>query len=178
MKTSARAVVLLCAVTCGLAGCRNGERLRDVEMSTPLLGRALPTLEVTDLGHQPFDLGTLHGRNILLNLWATWCVPCREEMPELEHLQGLYAPEDLSIVGISFDDMDSAFIVEFLEENQITYTNLLADGVAVLDALGVNPGIPHTILIDREGVVRGHWPGRFRPSEPNTATLLRSIVTP
>lgn len=177
MTKGVRAAVFLCAATLGLTGCRNGERLRDVEMGAPILGRALPALEVTDLGHQPFDLGTLRGRNILLNLWATWCVPCREEMPELEHLQGLYSPEDLSVVGISFDDMDSAFIVAFLEENNITYINLLADGVAVLDALGVNPGIPHTFLIDREGVVRGHWPGRFRPSEPNTATLLQSIVT-
>ena len=112
----------------------------------------------------------------MLNLWATWCVPCREEMPELEAVQAEYPLEDLSVVGLSFDDIDPALVVAFLEANEITYMNFLADGVSVIDALGLNPGIPHTLLIDREGIVRGHWQGRFRPFEPNTEALLRSIV--
>jgi len=159
-----------------LAGCRNGERLREIDVDAPIIGRVLPTLELTDLGQQPVDLASFRGRNVLLNLWATWCFPCREEMPELEELQQQYALEDLSVVGLSFDDIDPALVAEFLETSNITYANFLADGVSVIEALGLSPGIPHTLLIDREGVVRGYWRGRFRPFEPNTAALLRSVV--
>ena len=94
----------------------------------------------------------------------------------LEELQRQYAPEDLSVVGVSFDEIEPALVVDFLEANAITYTILLADGMSVLETLGLSPGIPHTLLVDRDGVVRGYWRGRFRPFEPSTAELLRSIV--
>lgn len=171
-----RAVAFGLVLVAVLAACRNGERLRDVATDAPLVGRSVPALVVTDLERQPVDLAALRGRNILLNLWATWCIPCREEMPELEELQAKYDPEDLSVVGLSIDDIDPALVVAFLEANQITYTNLLTDGPSVIETLGVSPGIPHTLLIDREGVVRGYWRGRFRPFEPDAAALLRSVV--
>jgi len=113
---------------------------------------------------------------VLLNLWATWCTPCRAEMPELQQLQDQYDSAQLEVVGLSFDDIEPARVVEFLEANGITYPNFLADGLRVIEALDVSPGIPHTLLLDRDGIVRGYWRGRFRPFEPNNAGLLAQIV--
>jgi len=131
---------------------------------------------LTDLGGQPVDLASFRGRVVLLNLWATWCAPCREEMPELQRLQDRYETGDLMVVGVSIDDIDPGRVAEFLEANGITYTNLLADGSAIIATLGVSPGIPHTLLVDGEGTVRGYWRGRFHPFEPNNAGLLEGII--
>ena len=106
MTRSARLVVLATAAT--VAACSNGERLRTVAGNGPAIGTPLPAFEVTDLGDQPFDLAILRGRVLVLNLWATWCYPCREEMPELQELQAAYDPGELSVVGLSVDTEPSA----------------------------------------------------------------------
>ena len=65
----------------------------------------------------------------------------------------------------------------FLEENSITYTTLMADGEALLDALHLPPGIPHTILLDDKGLVSGYWGGRFHPFDPDIEALITSTVS-
>ena len=141
------------------------------------VGAPLPALELRDLGGQTVALSSLEGRVILLNLWATWCVPCLDEMPELEELQSQYDPTVLSVVGISIDEIPPSMVQAFLEENSITYTTLMADGGTLLDALHLSPGIPHTVLLDYNGVVRGYWRGRFRPFEPDIEALIVSTVS-
>ncbi|MCG8469688.1 MAG: TlpA family protein disulfide reductase [Gemmatimonadetes bacterium] len=160
-----------------LAACEDGERLRAASDEAPLIGQPLPSLTLTDLGRQPVDLERYGGRAMLVNLWATWCIPCLEEMPELEELHERYDDADLAVVGISIDHVDPELVVAFLEENEITYPSYLADGMTLIEALGLAPGIPHTLLVDAEGTVRGYWRGRFRPFEPNTAALIERVVT-
>ena len=159
-----------------LTACSNGERLRAEWSGGPPMGNPLPAFEVTDLGGQPFDLSQVGGRVLVLNLWATWCFPCRDEMPELEELQASYDPSELQVVGLSVDTVDPARVLEFLEENGYTYLNLMTDLMPLLEILDIDPGIPHTFLVDREGIVQGYWRGRFRPFEPNTAARLRTVV--
>lgn len=140
------------------------------------MGTAVPALDLRDLGGQPADLSDFAGRVVVLNLWATWCVPCRDEMPELEQLQSAHAPEELTVVGISVDDGGAALVSGFLEEFGITYPNFIADGGALLETLNLDPGVPHTLLLDGAGLVRGYWRGRFQPFEPDTQSLIEKIV--
>lgn len=169
-----RLVVLAAMVL--LTACSNGERLRTPTSAGPPVGEPFPALEVTDLGGQPFDLEQLSGRVRVLNLWATWCFPCRDEMPELEALQASYDETDLQVVGLSVDTIDAAQVEAFLDENGYTYLNLMAELDRLIDVLHVDPGIPHTFLIDRDGLVQGYWRGRFRPFEPAIAARLREVV--
>lgn len=159
-----------------MAGCDGSRRLERARSSGPVLGQPLPAFEMRDLGDQPFSLGELRGRVVLVNVWATWCVPCQAEMPELQSLQAAYDPDELTVLGVSVDLGDGVPILRFLEANGITYPNVRADMVEIVETLDVNEGIPHTILVDRAGVVRAYWRGRFRPEDPSAAALLRQIV--
>ncbi len=173
-----RTVAAACvAATLALAaGCRNGERLEVRYAAGPPIGGELPRMALTDLGGQPYDLAWVDADALLLNLWATWCVPCLEEMPELAALADRYAPSELAVVGISVDHVDATAVIDFLEAQGIGYLNLMAPLEHLVEALDVDPGIPHTLLVDRDRIVRGYWRGRFHPSDPHVSALLDAVV--
>lgn len=160
-----------------LAGCSNGERLRLEATRAPTAGQPLPPLELEDLGGQPVDLARYEGRALLVNLWATWCVPCKAEMPELQELQERYPPETLTVLGVTIDEGDMAPVVAFLEELGITYPNVRGEGGELLERLELDPGVPHTLLLDDEGLVRGYWRGRFFPFDPSVEALLDRVLS-
>lgn len=139
--------------------------------------RPLPPLEVTHLDGRPADLDGFRGRVFVLNLWATWCIPCRDEMPELQQMQAKYAADPFEVVGISIDEGDVALVEGFLEEFDITYPNFLGDGPGLTQTLDLYPGVPHTLLVDAEGLIRGYWGGRFHPFEPETAALVERVLS-
>ena len=160
-----------------MGACRNGERLRSEVNPGPAIGTEIPTLDLHDLDGQPVDLAEFAGRVVVLNLWATWCVPCRDEMPELQELQERHDPDALVVVGLSIDEGGAALVTVFLEEFGITYPNFMAVGGPLLETLDLYPGVPHTLLLDRAGTIRGYWSGRFDPLESSTEDLIERILS-
>jgi len=99
-------------------------------------------------------LASLQGEVVLLNLWATWCVPCRTETPYLQELSEQYGDQGFHVVGISLDTGDAADQVEmFVEEYGVTYTILHDPQMRGMELYQV-PGLPATFMIDREGTIR------------------------
>lgn len=120
----------------------------------PRAGDPLPDLEVRTLGGELVRLSSYGGRPLLLNLWATWCPPCRAEMPYLQELSDRYAGRGLAVVGISVDNASAADLVrEFLSQSGVEYDILMDPAGASMDALGV-VGLPATFLVDAQGTVR------------------------
>lgn len=138
--------------------------------------RPLPPLDVTYLDGRPADLAQFRSRVVILNLWATWCIPCRDEMPELEEMQARYPSDAFTVVGISIDEGDVSLVEGFLSEFGITYPNFLGDGPGLTEALDLYPGVPHTLLLDRAGRIRAYWGGRFHPFEPETEALVERVL--
>ena len=180
--------VLLGVLTVAIlaAGCRGGvrdgaaadaERGPDPAETAPASYRPPPPIEITRLDGQPADLGEFHGQVVVLNLWATWCIPCRDEMPELQQMHTKYAAEPFTVVGISIDEGDVALVEGFLDEFDITYPNFMGDGPGLTATLDLYPGVPHTLLVDAEGLVRAYWGGRFHPFEPETAVLVERVLS-
>lgn len=159
-------------------GCRNQfvDRLREQIPPGPTLGQPAPEFEATALDGESFSWETLRGRAVILNTWATWCVPCREEMPELQALHEQYSTDDLFILGVSIDAVPTAEVEDFLRDRGITYTNVMARTDDVAARYNMSTGVPKTILIDHEGVVQGYWQGRFWPFEEETEAAIRSLV--
>ena len=97
------------------------------------------------------DLSNWKGRVVLLNLWATWCAPCRKEMPELAQLQKLLGSPDFEVVAISEDlkgaEASAAFLKEAGADNLALYTDKKATALAAIQSVG----LPTTVLIDRNG---------------------------
>lgn len=116
-----------------------------------------PSLRDVDLGLQaqggkPARLGPYLGAKLtLVNLWATWCGPCREEMPRLSRLHEREAPNGLQVVGVSLDE-DHAAVQRFLKQRPVKYP-VLFGGKATTDKLGELPALPATLVLSKDGKV-------------------------
>ncbi|MDM7922542.1 MAG: TlpA disulfide reductase family protein [Pyrinomonadaceae bacterium] len=115
------------------------------------------------------------GKVLLLNLWATWCGPCREEMPELVKMQDQYREQGFEIIGLNTDDGDTPEMVDkFSKEMNLNYTLVFAS-TEMQDALlkvSKYGGIPQSFLVDREGNLRGV----FRGASPTEINKMKNTV--
>jgi cytochrome c-type biogenesis protein len=113
-----------------------------------------PDVELQTLDGQPFRLTELRGRIVLLNFWATWCIPCRAEIPEFNAMQQQLKPRGLEIVGVSTSPADSVEAIrDFQKDLKQEYTVLRGEK-SVDEQFGNGPGLPISYLIDREGRIR------------------------
>ena len=121
---------------------------------TQRLGYATPAPDFTleSLDGKNITLSDLHGKAVLLNFWATWCTPCRIEMPWFVELQKQYGPEGLQIVGVAMDDSGKDDIAKFAKDMGVNYPVLLGKE-AVGDAYGGVPALPESFFIGRDGKI-------------------------
>jgi cytochrome c biogenesis protein CcmG, thiol:disulfide interchange protein DsbE len=120
--------------------------------ATPQLDKAAPALVLTTLDGATFDLGKLHGKVVMVNYWATWCAPCRKEMPKLDAFYRRYHTQGLEMVGISIDferDLDKARKAA----RGVTYPTAFATAISD-NGFGTPKGVPITWIIDADGKVR------------------------
>jgi peroxiredoxin len=128
---------------CGGAGDEPGGPRRE--------GDVLPELQATTIAGEPVSLASYGGRPMVLNLWATWCPPCRAEMPYLQALHEEFSPRGLAMVGLSMDTPSATGAVEaFLEESGITYDILLDPNMAAMDVVAAM-GLPVTLVVGADG---------------------------
>jgi len=115
----------------------------------------LPDLAFDDASGQPRKLSDWRGRTVLVNLWATWCVPCRKEMPALDRLQGKLGSDRFEVVAINIDTRDAEKPKTFLKEAGLHRLGYFADAKAKvfqdLKAIGRALGMPTTVLVDGAG---------------------------
>ncbi len=113
--------------------------------------------QLTDIAGKPVSLSALKGKVVILDFWATWCPPCRQEIPHFKELYAQYKERGLEIVGLSVDD-SSAEVVSFVKENKIGYPVAMADG-ALQKAYGGIRGIPTTFMLDKRGAIAKKYVG-------------------
>jgi peroxiredoxin len=133
-----------------------------------LLHQRAPEFSLQDLQGSHVDLAHYRGKIVLLNFWATWCGPCRLEMPKFVQWQKQYGAQGLQVLGVSIDDT-AAPVRPFLEKLHVDYPVVM--GRAHLgDLYGGVYGVPVTFLIDRHGIVRERYDG-----EPNLTALEAAV---
>lgn len=130
------------------------------------VGRRMPAYAAPTLAGDTLELESLRGKVVLLNVWATWCPPCRDEMPGLQQLHQELAGRGLRVVGVSIDGRGALPEVRsFLQEYGIDFTILHDPELSVLKLLR-SSGVPETLLVDRRGRVLQRWIGRIDPAAP------------
>ena len=136
------------------------------------LGAPAPSYRATSLDGDSVSLAAQRGKVVLLNVWATWCHPCRAEIPELQALHDRYQARGLALVGVSVDTEGSDDAIRsFMEDFRMTYPVWRDPGERVSTQFLVI-GVPATFLIDRAGVLRWRKTG---PIEPNDTSLTSAI---
>lgn len=115
----------------------------------------LPDLQFQDASGNPKKLSDWKGRTVLLNLWATWCVPCRKEMPALDNLQGKLGARNFAVVAVNIDTRDAEKPKAFLKDGNLTRLDFFSDQKAKvfqdLKSAGLALGMPTSVLVDGEG---------------------------
>jgi thiol-disulfide isomerase/thioredoxin len=138
--------------------------------------KPIQAFQFADAKGQPIDLGHWKGRVVLLNLWATWCAPCRKEMPDLAKLQASLGGPDFEVVALSVDRKGLAASQAFLQDIGVTtlgvYTEPEAKSLAALQALG----LPATVLIDRNGQEVGRLLGAADWASADAQQLVKTLI--
>jgi len=116
-----------------------------------------PNLELQALAGGRVTLDGLRGRVVLLNAWATWCPPCRDELPALEAVSRRYAGQGLTVVGVNIGESPQA-VQHFIDRSGVTFPIWLDPDEASLRAFGT-VSLPSSFLIDTDGILRARWFG-------------------
>lgn len=134
--------------------------------SLGLIGERRPDFKIGSQNGEWVTADDFAGKLLLVNFWATWCAPCREEMPMLVDLQSQYGSEGLQVVGIALDDVQK--VREFVQAFSITYPILVgsADVMAVNQSYGNQSGaLPYSVLVDQQGIIRWQFSGTLQHDE-------------
>ena len=146
------------------------------EQSRPSLSETpqsrAPDFTLTALDGTQVRLADLGGKVVLLNFWATWCPPCKAEMPDLNALHEKYGTaQDFVVLGVNVEE-DTATVKQFVEQHKLAFPIVLdRDSRVTTQLFGVRP-LPTTFVIDREGFIRDAWNGQIAP-EAMVARLER-----
>jgi thiol-disulfide isomerase/thioredoxin len=140
----------------------------------PALGYLAPDFTLLSLDGQAITLSELRGKPVLLNFWATWCPPCRAEMPALQKFHEQYG-DQVTLLGINWAE-DPETVRRFLERYDITYPNVL-DRQGKAFVLYRLTGIPTTFFLDEERIIRGVWLGPLKTDSiaENFAKITRAF---
>ena len=141
------------AMMCALAGCSESkppDRL--------VMGQAFPALSLQGIDGKQIPLAAFHGKLVVLNVWATWCPPCRKELPSLQRLSHSLDDKRFAIVGLSLDQ-DNVAVREYLHDRGVTYVNFLDRNLDIAkNVLGMK-AYPDTFFIGPDGTLLGRVVG-------------------
>jgi cytochrome c biogenesis protein CcmG/thiol:disulfide interchange protein DsbE len=159
------------ALTISLAACDAPDIQR-----APEVGAIAPEYSAVTLAGDSVSLADLEGEVVLLNVWATWCIPCQEEIPALQRLHEEYSGQGLRIVGVSVDARgEEQNVKEFAESFGVGYDVWLDPAEQVISTFRVL-GVPNTYLIDREGRVLWKHIGPVVDDDPGLLTEIRGAL--
>lgn len=130
---------------------------------SPLLDKPAPASTLRSLDGVKVELASLQGRPVVVNFWASWCLPCRDEAPLLRSLSETQSDRGLAVLGISFQEPELQNARAFIREYALAYPSLIDPGARTAINYGVS-GVPETFFIDRQGIVRSADRGGLTPA--------------
>ena len=162
-------LALLLATVAGATACTEPGGRGDVV-------QVVPAFSAVTLSGDTVSLASLQGSPVLLNLWATWCPPCREEMPSLQRVHRDYEGRGLKVVGVSLDNSDAgAAIARFVEQYGIGFS-ILHDARGRATEVFRTFGLPETFLIAADGRLVRRWRGKVDGDSREFRKVLDEVV--
>ena len=165
--------VTVAVATVGLVtgACSGQKQFRPLAVGDPA-----PAYSVVTMHGDSVALASLSGRAVLLNVWATWCVPCRTEMPAIQRLYTQFADSGLTVIAVSVDDPGAdAAVQQFIRTYGIGFT-VARDPSKRVSRTFRTIGVPETFLLDRRGRIAKRWIGEFDATSEAVKTAVREAV--
>jgi len=135
-------------------------------LTTPAHAKPIPNLKFHDLAGQAQRLDSLRGSITVISFWATWCTPCRAELPRLSSLSQQYASKGVRFLAISVDDpKDFPRIQPFFHQQNIALDVWTGADIDTLDRLGLGDVVPATLILDKDGEIIGRISGEARDAD-------------
>ena len=180
-KVLQKGLVILVLLLIGASGCgveTEREEIGELEegVSAEKEWGNAPDFTLPDLEGNSLTLSDFKGRVIILNFWATWCPPCRREIPDFVELYEKYKDEGLLIIGVNLDRGDSRSVKQFSKEYKINYPIVLGNVNVTQDYGGVR-AIPTTFVIDRKGNIKEKYVG-YQPRATFEDAVKRLLEIP
>lgn len=138
-------------------------------------GDMAPDFTLEDTKGNKVTLSALRGKVVMVNFWATWCPPCKEEMPSMERLNKFMAEEDFVMLAINADDNGREVVPDFVKKNPHDFTVLYDDQGAVKKSYGVYK-MPESFIINKDGTIVEKVVGAIDWSSPKTVAYLKSLA--
>jgi len=155
-----------------IAGCENIAGLKKVTKIE--IGKPAPDFVLQDASGKTWQLSSLKGKVVFVNFWATWCKPCRDEMPSMEALNQAMAGQPFQLLAIVFnDDLDMAN--SFARRLGVTFP-VLANPAPELTEAYMITGVPETFLIDANGILRHRFIGPYNWDTPEMRNLVQELL--
>ncbi len=140
------------------------------------VGSTAPDFTAVELpGGRPATIENYRGKVVLLNIWATWCPPCKVEMPSMERLHQKLAGTDFQLVAVSVDEEDSSVVNKFVHEYGLTFP-VLHDQDGSIRQIYQTTGVPESFVIDRDGVIVKKVIGAADWDAPVNENLIRRLL--
>lgn len=160
---------LLLVAGCSKEGRQSGSRPR------PLEKHQAPAISVVALDNSPLTLEPLRGKVVLLNFWATWCPPCREEIPSMMKLNQQMAGKPFQMVCVSVDEGGKQAVQKFFKESGFFLPTYLDPSGQAAAAYGLT-GVPETFVIDKNGVIAKKIIGGLDWASPEVVGFLEDLM--
>jgi peroxiredoxin len=138
-------------------------------------GLPAPLFSLPGLDGKAVDLKAYRGKVVFLNIWATWCPPCREEMPSMERLYQALKGEEFEILAVSIDAAGAAVVAPFMKQYNLSFPALLDPEGTMKNLYGVT-GVPESFIINREGIIEQVVIGPMDWATPDVVRFFRGLI--
>ena len=168
-------MVVLCCFTALMAGCSKDTATQKGALKAPGEKSQAPEISVVSLDNQQLTLSSLKGKVVLLNFWATWCPPCREEIPSMMKLNTFMAGKPFQMVCVAVDEGGKKAVESYFKNSGFSLPAYVDATGQATRTYGIT-GVPETFVIDKNGVIQKKIIGGLDWSSPEVIAFLEDLM--
>jgi thiol-disulfide isomerase/thioredoxin len=171
-------IAALCLTTTllSLSGCSKQQSGTSAQKKGVVESKPAPDVTLKSISGESLTLSSLKGKVVLLNFWATWCPPCREEIPSMMKLNSFMAGKPFQMLAVSIDEGGKKAVEDFFAESRFSLPAYLDPETAAAKVYGIT-GVPETFVIDKQGIVVKKVIGPMDWNSPEAVAFLEGLMT-